>query len=55
MVVGFLWHCGVYVVAHVHARSPDIGAYSQFSWYKPVWYLYPNSDTGLRRKLAVDG
>jgi hypothetical protein len=28
----------------VHARTPDIFAYSMFDWYEPVWFIDPAKD-----------
>ena len=35
----------------VHARTPDISAYSMFDWYEPVWYIDPAKDTAQSRRV----
>ena len=35
----------------VHARTPDISAYSMFDWYEPVWFIDPAKDVAQSRRV----
>jgi hypothetical protein len=35
----------------VHARTPDISAYSMFDWYEPVWFINPAADAAQSRRV----
>jgi len=38
---------------NIHARTPDISPYTQFGWYKPVWYIDTSDGIKPRCKLGM--